>query len=217
MIGAPEDGWLRLLRNAEGGGARLAPVLQSADEWLGRPLATLLAELDVDRAVVVPHKLLHLLPFAALPSLRGVALGVAPSAAQLMRLRDAARPATDAARALAVCDPTTDLPVSTVEGESARRHLAGIGVDVEVLVYAEATEDAVARALPRAAVVHFAGHAQSDLGAPLRSALVLNPGDVAADGDPFDRRLARATRWEDEDMVPAARTSPARVVSAGRR
>ncbi len=136
--------------------------------------------------IVSPDGPLHDLPFDGLLGPDGFvvdALDVAltPSGALLARGGDDDAPPADPDAGALVVAVTRDvrgqgaLPAALTEAAAVRRVLGG---DVTMLAEADATEARLS-ALPidRYAVLHFASHARLDAAMPLRSALVLEPGD----------------------------------------
>jgi tetratricopeptide (TPR) repeat protein len=134
--------------------------------WLLEPLARVLARARV--VVVVPHGVLHYLPFAALPVageplLRRVVVATAPSGSALYdQLRE---PARTPPQRIAVLAPADDLPFARLEAQA----IAG----EEALVGPAATEAAV-RSL-HADALDLAAHAHLDPRDPLASAIELHP------------------------------------------
>jgi CHAT domain len=170
--------WLRfaLTRLAAGGQAReqreamLAGARASAqalDDQLLAPLTDAIGERPL---VIVPTGALHGVPWAALPSLRGRPLVVAPSAATWLRLQRRAR--RRAAKVVAVAGPRLRHAAAEADGIGA---LYG---DATVLAGRQATAAAVTRALNGATVAHLAchGHFRSD--SPLFSSLGLADGPL---------------------------------------
>lgn len=170
--------------DGDGGGAgeELASLLLPPAAW--RP--------GVETLVLVPSRSLYDVPFAALPASAGgrflaeqTRLVVAPSATLWARrppCDGSRRPA--AGRVLVVADPSfdrarfprlPDLPGAAAEG----RRVADLYAEAELLAGPEATVERVLASLPRAQVVHFAGHAVMGAGPGGSNALLLAP---AGDG-----------------------------------
>jgi tetratricopeptide (TPR) repeat protein len=203
FTGREGDGWLGALLGASWAdrSRALADFLAIVDE-LGVAIAGLLPR-GARRIVLVPHALLHLVPFWALPSLAGVDVLVAPSAAQFAAARRLG-PGRLHGRGLVVSNPTLDLPLSMLEATSAHDHLAELGVEWTELEGGDAVETAVARALRSSAALHFTGHGHSDFAEPMRSGLLVHPSDEwSGQADPFESLLAGEIDWDDVDE-PAA-------------
>jgi len=178
----------------------LADFLEILDE-LGAGIAELLPA-ATQRVVLVPHALLHLVPFWALPSLSSLDVLVAPSAAQFAATRRLG-PGRLHGEALVVSNPTLDLPLSALEAMSARNHLAQLGVDTRQLDGGDAVEPAAAEALRSATALHYTGHGTSDFAEPMRSGLLVHPGaDWPAEADPFASLLDRELDWVTDESSP---------------
>jgi hypothetical protein len=202
FTGREGEGWLAaLLGYSETDRSfALADFLETLDE-LGAGIAELLPG-GTQRIVLVPHALLHLVPFWALPSLASLDVLVAPSAAQFATTRRLG-PGRLHGHGLVVSNPTLDLPLSSLEAMSARNHLAQLGVELKQLDGGDAVEPAAAEALRSATAIHFTGHGQSDFAEPTRSGLLVHPGaDWPAEGDPFASLLAGEIDWVADESSP---------------
>jgi CHAT domain-containing protein/predicted negative regulator of RcsB-dependent stress response len=179
-------------------GARRAEVaLRAAGEALLAPLASALTA--GAHLVVVPHGVLHYLPFEALRGPDGRYLverhtvAYAPSAASFAFLRAHAPGEVRLARVLAVGNPLVPAPGAATQREAPLAllgHLRALphsgaelraiarrfGRAARVLEGAAATEGALARApLAEIDLLHFATHALVDERRPERSGLALTP------------------------------------------
>ncbi|MQA93930.1 MAG: CHAT domain-containing protein [Streptosporangiales bacterium] len=145
-------------------------ALGHAAAELDRLLLTPLG-LDDDRElVIVPAGALHTLPWAALPTLAGRPLTVAPSAAAWLRATRAS--AAYGGRPLLVAGPGT----AHAGDEVAALHR--LYPDATVLSGREATAAAVRHALDGAGPVHIAGHGEFRAGSPLLSGVMLADGPL---------------------------------------
>jgi CHAT domain-containing protein/tetratricopeptide (TPR) repeat protein len=139
--------------------------------------------------IVVPHDVLHHLPFQALRSPAGWlvqerAVSYAPSASVLAHL--AARPARERRRVLALGNPDLGsarlaLPGSQREAEALRAVYDG----AEVYVLKEATKERLLARAPQSQVLHVGAHAEVDEVDPLYSVIRLArsarvPGELEA-------------------------------------
>jgi CHAT domain-containing protein len=179
---AESGGWLMALadgRPQDEQARELRWLLDAADAAIGTRIAELLTERGATRLIVVPHLMLHFLPFWALPSLEPFEVETAPSAAHLVEARrnPVKRLGT---RAVVVSNPTGDLPVSQAEAAAVERSLGPLGITVDVLEDEDALERRVEESLSGASILHFSGHGRSDLTEPTRSALLLHPDEAAA-------------------------------------
>lgn len=204
---APEEGygWLTALE-ARADRAEVATALRRMLEVADELVRTVADELHSDgvrRLVVVPHRLLHLVPFWAVPSLTSFQVETAPSAAALVSARGEAAPRLGS-NALVVVNPTGDLRIATAEGDAVERRMAALGVSCRRLARTEATEPAVLDALAeRPGVLHFCGHGRSNVIHPERSALLVCPDPelATAGDDPFDAWTSAVQEWQEDGDV----------------
>ncbi|MGW0314060.1 hypothetical protein [Streptomyces flavidovirens] len=107
----------------------LAHLIEAAEKCFIRRLARRIEPLGLSRLVVVPHRLLHPVPFHVLPSLRPYVVTTVHSAATLVRTRKDrdGSPLTAGRRAVVVANPTSDLPLAAVEAATVWA-VAGAGV-----------------------------------------------------------------------------------------
>lgn len=176
--GSGSEASLEIARsNAEHAASRL-------DELLLEPLGAPLAEL-----VLIPTGELHAVPWAALPSCRGRALSVAPSAA--LWLRAARRRGADGGGLLLVAGP--GLPHAATEVTA----LAVLRPDATVLTPDRADVAKVAAAIEQAALAHIASHGTFRADNPLFSSLELADGPLTV----YDLERLRATP---RDMILSA-------------
>jgi CHAT domain-containing protein/tetratricopeptide (TPR) repeat protein len=154
--------------------ARAQAHLRALHAALWAPLEPLLE--GVDHAVVLPHGVLHYVPFAALHDGRQalvdrLALSMAPSAALWLEGRATSRPAPRRALALGIGGPT--LPHVASEVHAVAEAFGGAAT---VLLDTEASLAHLRRALPGADVLHLACHGQFRADSPYFSALQLADG-----------------------------------------
>lgn len=195
--------------------AKVEPFVQalatpaSDYEWRAREVEALVLGRAADglrdarRLIVVPHGILHYLPFEAIQDERGRflverhAVSYAPSIASLSFLRS--RPSSTSGGLVAIGNPAlggTDPASDRSAGidrvallkplpHAARelRAVAALFTRADVLEGRDATEPALAGAhLDRAAVVHFATHGIVDERLPQRSGLALTMVPPQSDG-----------------------------------
>jgi tetratricopeptide (TPR) repeat protein len=172
----------------------LSRVLAGVDELIGRWLRRQLDELGLRRLTLVPDTMLHLIPWPALPSLRGIDVVMAASVSEVVRGRRAvAAPARR--EALVVANPTLDLRVSAAACGPVAQQLADAGFAVTEVAGAEATEAALLGAVSGRSVLHYAGHGRAER---MRSGLELQPDPaLTGDGDPFAAWVEQAGDWRD--------------------
>ncbi|MBL8927835.1 MAG: CHAT domain-containing protein [Pseudonocardia sp.] len=151
-------------------------LLATVEEVLGPILRQVAGPLGGRRVTIVPHGLLHLIPFQGLPSLRDVDVTTSSSLAQFVRSRTAPT-RTIGTKALVVTNPTEDLQLSDAEADSVSATLDPLGVVCARLEGSAATEGAVLTALQDTDMLHLSGHGLSDASDPERSALLLAPAD----------------------------------------
>ncbi|MEU1458614.1 CHAT domain-containing protein [Streptomyces avermitilis] len=213
-----ERGWLAALALSEAADEDVAAyqsdvldvLLGDTDRALGQRIGALLAGLGSERVTIIPHKLLHLIPFWALPGLEPFSLAVAPSAAQFLSARHRSDGGT-MADALIVSDPTEDLTLSPIEAGSVRRHLGGLGLRASELRGSQAVQQALEENLRGVGLFHISGHARSELFDPDRSGFLLHSG-VPLGEDPFRPWLAASNDWQERDT----RERWAEIPGAGR-
>jgi tetratricopeptide (TPR) repeat protein len=166
----------RLARGASGraevaGRAALATGGRVLDELLLAPLHDRVAG-DVP-LVVVPTGSLHGIPWAAVPSLTGRAVSVAPSAAVWLDARR--RPVVGPPdRVVAVAGP--GLAAAAAEVAAVARHYPR----AQVFTGTAATTANLMSALDGAAVGHVAAHGELRADSPLFSSLLLDDGPLTA-------------------------------------
>lgn len=171
---------VRAFRAALARQERLADVQAQAEALYRRLLGPARVEIRGDRLLIVPHGVLHYLPFAALRSPAGrwvvedFALGTLPSASVLRYLGDKGVGAPG--RALVVGNPDVGaalaLPWAEREALMVGQHQRG----ATVLTRGDATESDVKKLLESAGLAHFATHGELSEVDPLSSALLLVPG-----------------------------------------
>jgi tetratricopeptide (TPR) repeat protein len=174
----------------------LVRLLRTADRLVGERLAEVLAGSKVRRVTVVPHELLHVVPWWALPSLSSFEVMTAPSAEQLVTARRTPRALE--ATALVVGNPTGDLPLAAAEAAEVAASLRSLGCAVDVVQGAAATQETLARAMEGRSILHFSGHGRSDVSAPMRSALEIQAAVDAEthDGPDLLLGLAASAEWQ---------------------
>ncbi|GAA4360556.1 CHAT domain-containing protein [Angustibacter luteus] len=177
--------------------AALERALAKADEQVGRLLLAWSGERGLDRVWLVPHGILGLLPWWAVPSLRGLDVRQVACLAMLPSARGAAQLRGPA---VVVGNATGDLPAASAEAGSVAARLRARGVPVADLPVDECTEDGVAAAVSGARLLHFCGHATSEMTDSARSALHVRP-DPRWSGpsvlEELDRLVAGAS-WRGE-------------------
>lgn len=177
------------------------PSLSRVDEIrLSRELFKLLigpveADLNDKYLVIIPDKILSLLPFAALSSpntgkylIQDYVMEIAPSSSVFLKTTQVARnkETGTSERLLSVGNPQFDrnrfpslsnLPDAAKEAEG----IASLYDRPVLLTNRDATKDAVSRELKTSQVIHLALHSEIDERFPLRSKLVLAKNGQAQD------------------------------------
>jgi tetratricopeptide (TPR) repeat protein len=156
----------------------VAAVSQSADRRINR-LDDLLfgpdgipADLIADRElVVVPFGGMYSVPWESLPSLRGRAVSVAPSATAWVSAEE-----VESASGPVVLVRGPDLPSAATELDQLRE----VYPDAIVLQGADATTDAVLSAMDGAKLVHIAAHGTHEAANAMFSRLELHDGGLLA-------------------------------------
>jgi CHAT domain-containing protein len=172
---------VRQYRSALSNQAPLADVQALAERLYRRLLEPVRSQIHGDRLLIVPHGVLHYLPFVALRSSAGrwvvedFALATLPSASVLRYLADKSVGASN--RALVVGNP--DLGAG-LELRWAEREAGIVGQRdpgaARVLTRGDATERQVKTLIETAGLIHFATHGELSEADPLSSALLLVPG-----------------------------------------
>jgi hypothetical protein len=210
--------WLQLLIEPGSGidpEPSLSQLLDGVDDVVGGWLREQLDDRDATRLTLVPDSMLHLIPWAALPSLEGIDVVMAASVSEAVRARRRPEPAPRSA--LVVANPTLDLRVSAAVCRPIASRLGAAGYAVAQLAAEGATEPALLEAAPGATILHFAGHGRSER---THSGLEVHPAD-ALDGDPFEAWSERAVDWrrppgDEEDEDPPWHERIADVPGVGR-
>lgn len=162
---------------------RRSPQALALGQKLHRRLVAPLQEALGNRAVLlVPHGVLHYLPFAALHDgqrylLDRHPLRLSTSVSALKYLRPTPAPA--AAPVLILGNPTGDLPSAEQEARRLKRLLPG----ATLLLGSAATRAALFAQAPPARTVHIASHAVFDPRQPLDSRLLLAPAGAPESGE----------------------------------
>jgi CHAT domain-containing protein len=173
----------------------LSELLDGVDDLVGGWLRRQLDDEGATRLTLSPASMLHLIPWAALPSLEGIDVVMAASVSEAVRARRE-RPAAPR-RALIVANPTLDLRVSAAACRPIAADLAEAGFAVSALAAAEASEAALLARAPDSTILHFAGHGRSERS---HSGLEVHPGE-ALDGDPFAAWTEQAVDWRDPPVI----------------
>lgn len=172
---------VRRFRGAIADRAPIGDVEAQARALYDRLLGPARRAIRGDRLLVVPHGILHYVPFSALRSPDGrwlieeFTLSTLPSASVLRYLAD--KGVSAPARALVIGNPDLgpDLALPWAQREA---QMVGDRVsEATVLVRRDATEAQVKRLLATAGLVHFATHGELRASDPRSSALLLMPGD----------------------------------------
>jgi hypothetical protein len=212
--------WLQMLLEPGGGvdpEPSLSELLEGVDDVLGGWLRQELDDEGAARLTLVPGAMLHLVPWAALPSLEGIDVVIAASVSEAVRARRE-RAEAAARSALVVANPTLDLRVSAAACRPIADRLGAAGYSVTELAADGATEPALLDAAPGATILHFAGHGRGDKSS---SGLEVHPGE-ALDGDPFEVWIEQAVDWREpppdveEDDEPYWHDTVADVPGVGR-
>jgi CHAT domain-containing protein len=171
---------VRRLRGAITNQAPIADVQTQARALYRRLLEPARREIRGDRIVIVPHGVLHYLPFAALRSPAGrwvvedLSVSTLPSASVLRYLADKGTGASG--RALVVGNPDLGAELALPWAEREARMVGQHEQGATVLVRADATEVKVKKLLETAGIVHLATHGDLSEDDPMSSAVLLVPG-----------------------------------------
>src|SRR6266700_2337230 len=171
---------VRRFRSAITKMAPIKDVQSQAQALYRRLLEPARAEILGSRLVIVPHGVLHYLPFTALRSSSGkwvvedFAVSTLPSASVLRYLTDKGVGASG--RALVVGNPDLGADLALPWAEREARMVGQREPGATVLVRADATEVEVKKVLESVGLVHFATHGELNENDPLSSAVLLVPG-----------------------------------------
>ncbi|WP_462324897.1 CHAT domain-containing protein [Desulfoplanes sp.] len=130
--------------------------------------------LDTDRIVIIPHKVLHYMPFQALMNetkylIDDYAISYAPSATVLSMVKQ--KNVIGGKKALIIGNPTGNIPYSAKEALNIGKILP----ESEVLIGDEGTESLVKKQAENYKIIHIASHAVFDPCHPLASKILLYP------------------------------------------
>jgi CHAT domain-containing protein/tetratricopeptide (TPR) repeat protein len=171
------------VRGFRGAITKMAPVVDvqaQAQRLYRRLLEPARADIVGDRLVIVPHGVLHYLPFSALRSPAGrwaieeFAISSLPSASVLRYLAE--KGAAAPARSLVVGNPDLGSQLDLPWAEREARMVGRREGEATVLVRADATEAEIKKAAGTAGLLHFATHGELVESDPLSSAILLVPG-----------------------------------------
>jgi CHAT domain-containing protein len=171
---------VRRFRGAITNQASIADAQTQARALYRRLLEPARKEIRGDRIVIVPHGVLHYLPFAALRSTAGrwvvedFSVSTLPSASVLRYLAD--KGASASGRALVVGNPDLGAELALPWAEREARMVGQHEQGSTVLVRADATESQVKKLLGTAGIVHLATHGDLSETDPMSSAVLLVAG-----------------------------------------
>jgi CHAT domain-containing protein len=171
---------VRAFRRGIEGQAPLPEAQKLAEALHEQLMAPLRAHIKGTRVIVVPHDVLHYLPFGALRSKQGrwliedYTLSTLPSAS-VLKFLEAKRTAGGGA-VLAIGNPDLGSALNLRFAEREARVVADHYAGTSVLVRGEATEERAKSLAGPARLLHFATHGELDENDPLASGLLLAPG-----------------------------------------
>ncbi len=172
------------VRNFRGAITKQAPignVQGQATALYRRLIEPALADIQGQRLVIVPHGVLHYLPFGALRSpgrrwlVQDFALSTLPSASVLRYLTD--KGAGAPAGTLVMGNPDLGAELALPWAEREARMVGQQEKGATVFVRADATEAQAKKLLPTVGIIHFATHGELSETDPLSSAVLLVPGE----------------------------------------
>ncbi|HYB73144.1 MAG TPA: CHAT domain-containing protein [Candidatus Sulfotelmatobacter sp.] len=176
---------VRALRQAVETQAPLPALQAQARALYDHLLAPARPHLAGDRLLLIPHDVLHYLPWAALRTpadkwlMEEATLATLPSASVLMFLQK--KGTGTGAQTLAVGNPDVGPALNLRYAEREARAVGAHYPGATVLVRQDATETRVKVLSAKAGLLHLATHGELDVKDPLSSALLLVP-DGADDG-----------------------------------
>src|SRR5712692_3448444 len=160
--------------------APITDVQAQAQALYRRLLEPARTEILGSRLVIVPHGVLHYLPFSALRSSSGrsvvedYAVSTLPSASVLRYLTDKGVGAS--ARALVMGNPDLGAELALPWAEREARMVGQREPGATVLVRSDATEVEAKKLLESVGLIHLATHGELNENDPLSSAVLLVPG-----------------------------------------
>ena len=172
------------VRNFRAAITRQAPignVQGQATALYRRLIEPALADIQGRRLLIVPHGVLHYLPFGALRSpgrrwlVQDFALSTLPSASVLRYLTD--KGAGAPAGTLVMGNPDLGAELALPWAEREARMVGQQEKGSTVLVRADATEAQAKKLLETVGIIHFATHGELSETDPLSSAVLLVPGE----------------------------------------
>jgi CHAT domain-containing protein len=171
----------------------------TADEAYAMLIAPLHAKIRHQRLVIVPHRELHYVPFAALHDAKrnrylveDYTIVYAPSATAWRFLRRHRPPVSG--RALVLGDPAGSL--GSLEGAAREAKLVAGWLGTTALLGADACERLIHDLDPKVDLLHIAAHARYDGANPLFSFVAL-----AAEGEEYDGNLEAHEILADVDLT----------------
>jgi CHAT domain-containing protein len=171
---------VRAFRRGIEGQAPLPDAQKLAEALHEQLLAPVRQHIRGSRVIVVPHDVLHYLPFGALRSKQGrwlvedYTLSTLPSASVLKFLE--AKRSAGGGGVLAVGNPDLGSALNLRFAEREARVVAHHYAGASVLVRGDATEDRAKSLANGARLLHFATHGELNENDPLASGLLLAPG-----------------------------------------
>jgi CHAT domain-containing protein/Flp pilus assembly protein TadD len=152
----------------------------SSEEVFAKLFAPLREKIRNPRLILIPHSVLHYLPFAALRDpqtgrylIEDYTLTYAPSASALRFLRGKETPV--AGRALVLGDPDTEL--GSLPGAKREAAMVSCYLGTTPLLGRKATESALYHLEGKVDLLHIAAHGFYDPASPLFSHIALAPGE----------------------------------------
>jgi len=158
----------------------------TADEAYAMLIAPLRAKIRHQRLVIVPHRELHYVPFAALHDaernrylIEDYTIVYAPSATAWRFLRRPKPPVSS--RALVLGDPAGS--IGSLDGAAREATLVAGRLGTTALLHADACERLIHDLDPKVDLLHIAAHARYDGANPLFSFIALAPEGEEYDGN----------------------------------
>ena len=171
---------VRAFRRGIEGQAPLPDARKQAEALHEGLFAPVRPHIKGSRVVVVPHDVLHYLPFGALRSKAGrwlvedYTLSTLPSASVLKFLE--VKRSAGAGRVLAIGNPDLGSALNLRYAEREARAVGDRYAGADVLVRQDATETRTKSLIDGARLLHFATHGELNERDPLASSLLLAPG-----------------------------------------